>query len=278
MIRRWFIALSCAVLVSILFAAACNTQPPTANDGIPRVLLQVTETSDPDAFDQIVAELRSRNLLAVILIDESFVNANCERITSLADEGYEIMAFIRPEDPSLTLPALTHAEQEALITDTKTAIEACLGRAIDGYRCYMFDQNEDTYQILDALGFMYNLGFVANSSSSLAGHATDTLPYRTTDYSFWAIPMHSVVTTGGTKAFCDMPFRSLSAADWQALLISEFDRMAAAGHPLLVEVHPYFSGVDAGRFDAFVAFLDHAVANGAEFMTTAQYVAWSQSQ
>lgn len=55
--------------------------------------------------------------------------------------------------------------------------------------------------------------------------------------------------------------------------------MIAEGRPLLVEVHPYFSGVDEDRLQVFVAFLDDAVAKAARFVTTAEYVQWSsQSQ
>lgn len=36
--------------------------------------------------------------------------------------------------------------------------------------------------------------------------------------------------------------------------------------------HSYFSARDPGRFQAFIDFLDHGVASGAEFVTAARLV------
>jgi peptidoglycan/xylan/chitin deacetylase (PgdA/CDA1 family) len=185
------------------------------------------------------------------------------------------MAFVRPDAPeseAVTLSMLSHEDQEQLITGVKTAIEDCLGEDVRGFRCYRFDQNEDTYAIVDALGFDFNLGFVARTDCSLPGHDDDSLPYQSPEYNFWAVPMHSVCTDGQCTAFCDMPFRNLEADEWEALLISEFDTQAAQGHPLLVEFHPYYTGTDEGRFEAFVSFLDYALEKGARFLTVAELV------
>ena len=128
---------------------------------------------------------------------------------------------------------------------------------------------------LDSLGFEFNLGFVARTDCSFPGHEDDTLPYRAPGYDFWAVPMHSVYSNNRWAACCDMPFRSLDGAEWEALLKSEFDNMRDQRRPLLVEVHPYFSGVDEERFEAFVSLLDHAQAYNARFMTVAELVEWS---
>ena len=88
--------------------------------------------------------------------------------------------------------------------------------------------------------------------------------------------MHSVYTNGRWAAFCDMPFSSLDATGWESLLKSELDRMILMQHPLLVEFHPYFSGVDEGRFEAFVNFLDYAMGQNIRFMTVAELKEWSQ--
>jgi hypothetical protein len=46
---------------------------------------------------------------------------------------------------------------------------------------------------------------------------------------------------------------------------------------LLVEVHPYNTGADDERFNAFVSFLDYAVQQNARFVTVAGLVEWSQA-
>ena len=264
-------------VLSVPIVAGCNWCPfPERGDPTPLVVLQVTETQNSTALERVIAELNARSFKAVVLVDADFANGNCQLLSDLLNDGYEIMAFVRPEEEALTMSMLSYEEQESLMKNTKAAIENCLGQSIAGFRCYRFDQNEDTYGIADSLGLQFNLGFVANSSSCLEGHSDDTLPYHGTDYEFWAVPMHSVNTQSGTRAFCDMPFMSLDAEDWEALLISEFDEMAAQGRPLLVEVHPYYSGVDEGRFQAFVSFLDYAIEQDAQFMTVAEYAQWAQ--
>jgi len=245
----------------------------------PLISMQITETSNPAAFERVISELEARGIRCTILVDAGFVEQNCERIKALADDGFEIMAFARPQAPAdetVTMSMLSYEDQETLITEVKAAIENCLGQSITGFRCYRFDQNEDTYAIVDLLGFQFNLGFVAQTVSSFPGHMQDTLPYQSPGYGFWAVPMHSVYVNGRWAAFCDMPFRSLDATEWESLLKSELDRMILLQQPLLVEFHPYFSGVDEGRFEAFVNFLDYAMGQNAEFMTVAELKEWSQ--
>jgi peptidoglycan/xylan/chitin deacetylase (PgdA/CDA1 family) len=248
----------------------CDLAPPT---NTPRVVVQITETENAEALDKMVGELRARNGKAVILVNGDFAAQNCQALQALHAEGYEVMAFVRPE--SGTLPMLSREQQEQLIADTKAALENCLGTSVAGFRATRFDQNQDTWEIVDAHGFLYNLAFAAGRAY-LPGHESDTLPYRSAEYGFWAVPMHVVANEGRVSAFCDNPFGGLPAEDWEALLKSEFDRMRAQGRPLIVEFHPYFSGVDEGRFQAFVSFLDYAVQQGAEFLTVAEYVAWAQ--
>jgi hypothetical protein len=268
----------CAVMVT----GGCDWPftPPDGPVNTPRVALQITESQDPDAFDKIMTELRARSITATVLVTGDFGSENCQAIADAYAQGYQIMTFLRPMSPTgqkLTLSVLSYEEQQQAISEAKTALETCLGTTVTGFRATNFDQNQDTWEIVGDLGFEYNLAFVAGESS-LPGHETDTLPYRSSEYGFWAVPMHVADKDGEPTAFCDNPFASLSAAEWEALLKSEFDRMRAEGRPLLVEFHPYRSGVDEGRFQAFVSFLNYAVQQGAEFMTTTEYVEWSMAQ
>lgn len=250
-------------------------------DGTPMVNLQITEYKDFEAFQRITAELETRDIKATIMLSGEFAAEHCERIRELHEAGHEIMLFIRPAPlggQSRTLSDLSYEEQQELITNGKAALENCLGTQITGFRCTQFDQNEDTYQILDSLGFTYNLGFVANSYASFPGHEAETLPYRSEDYDFWAVPMHSKVYLGRLVAFCDNPFRGVTAATWQQLLLDELDAMTVAGRPLLVEFHPYNITDDEARFEAFVAFLNYAVDKQAQFLSVADLVTRASAQ
>jgi peptidoglycan/xylan/chitin deacetylase (PgdA/CDA1 family) len=268
--------LFCAAFPALL-VAGCPAIFPAADPAYgPYVNVQVTEYQDIDGFERMIAELEQRGIKATILTKPDFVTENCARIKQLADDGYEIMAFARPDDQdgqSVTLSMLSYEDQQALISQTKSAIEQCIGRTINGFRCTRFDQNEDTYAVLDSLGFVYNLGFVANTADSMPGHEQDVLPYPASDNSFWVVPMHSAYFDEGWVAFCDNPFRTRTdPAAWGALLKSELDSMHAQMRPLLVEFHPYYSGVDDDAFAAFVDFLDYAQQQNAQFITVAELV------
>jgi hypothetical protein len=279
--------------VVVLLVSGCVFDPSTflstwltawqeAQEDRPLVNVQVTEYQDPNAFARVMGALEERGIVATVLTKPDFVTENCETISGLHANGYEVMAFARPETPdgdSTTLSALTRAEQEAYIAQIKTGIEDCLGVAIEGFRCTRFDENQDTYEILDALGFVYNLGFVAHTGQCLPGMVDETLPYRVTEYDFWAVPMHSVYLEGEWVAFCDNPLMSrMEPAEWGALLESELDRMDSLGHPLLLEVHPYNTGADDDKFAAFEEFLDYAIERDAQFITIAELVEWTQQQ
>jgi len=280
--------------VALLLVSGCVFDPLSAlyaclaatldrmQDDRPLVNVQVTEYQDPNAFARVMGALEDRGIIATILTKPDFVTENCETISSLYANGYEVMAFARPETSegdSTTLSELTRAEQEAYITEIKTGIEDCLDVTIEGFRCTRFDQNEDTYEILDGLGFAYNLGFVARTERCLSGRSEETLPYRVPEYDFWAVPMHSVYLDGDWVAFCDNPLMSrMEPAEWGALLCSELDRMNSLGHPLLLEVHPYNTGADDEKFAAFEDFLDYAIEQNARFITIAELVEWAQQQ
>jgi len=282
------------ITLPVLLLAGCNVDPQACPCNADRgdndadvssesgtlVNLQITEYQDAEAFEKIISEVEARGIKATVLTKPDFVTENCQRVRDLHDAGFEIMAFARPETQegeSTSLSMLSYEEQEAHISSVKNAIEDCLGTSIEGFRCTRFDQNDDTYEVLDSLAFDYNLGFVAHTDRCLPEHEEDTLPYRAPDHNFWVVPMHSVLYDGEWVPFCDNPFEELvDAAGWEALLKSELDYMSEQGRPLLVEVHPYNSGNDEGRFSAFVGFLDYAVQQNARFVTVAELVDWSE--
>ena len=83
---------------------------------------------------------------------------------------------------------------------------------------------------------------------------------------------------GVRAAFLNSSLSSAEAREVEErLLAGELDSMTAQGYPLLVEFHPYFTGVDEGRFEAFVNFLDYAVLRNTQFMTAAELVEWAST-
>jgi len=265
--------LRCVLLVLPACLAGCTGG--TALEQTPMVGLQITEYTDKMAFYRITDELRVRNITATILVNDTFAADNPYLIRQLDDEGCEIMVFARPtqaDGSSTTMSKLTYEEQYAFVSQLKSGVEAVLGKPVTGFQCTQFDENADTYKVVNELGFQYNLGFVAESSQNIPGHEDAILPYQVDDYGFWAVPMHCAEWEGERQAFCDNSFADLTAEEWESLLKSELDRMDTADQPLLVEFHSYQTGVDEGRFQAFVHFLDYAVSKGVRFITTTEYL------
>jgi len=256
-----------------LVLAGCSWPDGSTLEDHPLVNIQVTELEDQAALEAFVTALDARGIKATLMVGEYMATEKCEQLRAYDQYGHEIMVYGRPEEvagEAVEVTDLSRDEQQSLIGAAKSAIEDCLGHAVSGYRSYHFAHNEDTWQVLDALGFEYNLSYVAHSTNAVAGHEDDEWPYSVPDHTFWAVPIHSAKLEGQTKAFCDMPFSGLTAEEWEALLRTEFDRSAELGLPLKVLFHSYFSANDAGRWSAFLSLLDYAMAQGAEFITVAQ--------
>ena len=279
-----------AIIVTTAFLTGCGIIPiddliPHDNgaEQDPLVCLQVTEYHDVASFDVFMAELDNRGIPATVLVRDDFAADNCERLRTLHQTGHEIMVFVRSESEEgdkILLSTLPYAEQEQLIQSGQTAIEECLGERPVGFRSTNFDQNEDTYEVLESLGFLYDLSFVAHSGIAPEGHENDTLPYQFGSYSFWAVPMHAADLGGVRVAFCDKPLsRAIDdIAGLGQLLQGELDNMSSRNHPLMLEVHPHYTVPDEAIFNAYVGFLDYAVQQGARFITTTELVEWTRQQ
>jgi len=258
------------LMLSIL--AGCVPFNGVSGDDGPLVNLQVTEDQDLPALERFMAALNVRQIKATMIVNEHIATQGCDQLKGYDAAGHEIMVYGRPDEPAgqtVELTDLSYEQQKEIIALAKTAIEECLGHTVPGFRSYHFAHDADTWRILDELGIQYNLSFVAHSTNAPAGHADDVWLCPVEGYDFWAVPMHSVETPNGTKAFCDRPFSSLTAEDWEQLMKDELDRMHARGEPLKVEFHPWFSANDEDRWNAFVHFLDYAEERQAEFITVA---------
>lgn len=235
------------------------------------VNVQLTEIDDADALDVMVSELDTRGIRASIMVADAMATDHCDQLRGYDATGHEIMVYGR--DPGgVYVAELSLAEQRELLGNTAGAIETCLGHPVRGFRSYQFSHDEDTWTVLDELGLDLNLSYIAGTTNTVAGHVDDEWPHRVPGYDIWAVPLHSVALTDRVSPLCDMPFRSATAEGWGATMRSEMDATHALGRPFKVLFHSYFSGLDEGRLAAFVAFLDHAEAADAHFVTAAELV------
>jgi len=240
------------------------------------------ELEDTEGLNKIVAELEARGIHTTLFVTADYVNkGNALLIRGLYQKGHEIAlhGFYSAE----TLTSMTYEDQLDLLTRAKTALEGCRPcgtyMPITGFRPQYFSQNEDTYKVLESLGFEYNCGFKAGLQY-IEGHESDFAPYAvaTDDYSFTAVPFTTVPWGEKTVYLCDLAAGSAEAMtgeQWSQVLQDGIDQVIANNEPFVVLFHGYYTGVTdhADYWDAFVEMLDRLKAENANFVTTSQLVA-----
>ena len=256
-----------------------NPEPPSGLT----VNIQVdAELEDTEGLNKIMAELEARGIHTTLFVTADYVNkGNALLIRGLYQKGHEIAlhGFYSAE----TLTSMTYEEQLDLLTRAKTALEGCRPcgtyMPITGFRPQYFSQNEDTYKVLESLGFEYNCGFKAGLQY-IEGHESDFAPYAvaTADYRFTAVPF-TVVPVGEANIYlCDLAAGSsemLTGEQWSDVLENAVDQAIANDQPLIALFHGYYTGA-ADRtdyWDAFIALLDRLEAENAHSVTTSQLVA-----
>ena len=261
----------------------CNINPgpcPCPDDGDgdgdptlgPVVNLRVAADAEAEVLESLLAELRAREVTATVLADADLVAESCALVRELSDEGFELAVSAQ-----VALSTLSYEQQAEHLSQLKDDLEECLGAVVEIFHCMDYCQNEDTCDVVDELGFSYNLGFVAHTEQSLPGHQNDVLPYKDGAYDFWAVPMPSVSYAGQWVPMCDAAFAELvSGAEWGDLLTGALEDAAERTRPLMVDVRASWTGTEEGFFQAFVDFLDQAVEREARFMTVQELVEWSQ--
>jgi len=283
-----------ALLIGLVLAG-CTTTPGSSavDDGTggttpdhpsaagPVVSLQVVHRGDAAALESTIAPLRSKGIHATLLVTSETIAGQCAAIKAAQAGGLEVGVFAQPENGASTLASLTREEQETQITALRDAAETCLGSDVTLFGCAEYSQNSDTYDVVNALGFRYNVGFVSRTEHQIPGHTNDVFPYCACadGQGFWAVPMHSLFFDGQWLPLADDVFATrVDPSEWGALLLQEFDRLREQNRPFLALVHTDTTGGNAARLTAFVALLDRAVQRGARFMTVSEYVAWAKTR
>lgn len=130
-----------------------------------------------------------------------------------------------------------------------------------------FDQNEDTYRIMDKLGFDYNAGFQKGIIYA-PGHEEDVWPYQIEGYNFFAVPIGSVSADERLLPLYDKTVaeEGVSASEWAKMLSTKIDESSANKDPVVVLFSTSVSGSD-DYLDAFRQILDYAVSKNARFVS-----------
>jgi len=180
------------------------------------------------------------------------------------------------------LSTKSYSEQEHILKRSKNYAEACqvCGKNevhATGFMPQSFDQNEETYKLLDELGINYNAGFQAGILFA-PGHENDVWPYKVENHNFYAVPVSTHSFSGEPIPLDDryITNKGITASQWKDLLIEKFDGISGKDEPMVISLSTSTSG-SGEYFDAIVEFIKHATSANASFVTANDLVQMSSN-
>jgi peptidoglycan/xylan/chitin deacetylase (PgdA/CDA1 family) len=230
-----------------------------------------------DSLINLVNGIDPRGLNATIFVSGDMVSAYRLGITLQGTmSNHELALYGNNSGESLS--SLSGSEQKAALTRARDKLYSCYvcgGKHVDikGFRPQGFDQNEDTFPILENLGIVYDAGFQSGLIYT-PGHENDAWPYPIDGYKLYAVPVSTYPFEGVPVYLYDRyakEEKKLSGSQWYDLLVGSFDESAEAGEPMVVIFSNLVSG-DGEYLDAYRNFLDYAQSKGATFVKTIQLV------
>lgn len=180
------------------------------------------------------------------------------------------------------LSSKSYSEQKALLEDSKKSTEAlkiCGANEvyISGFMPLSFDQNVDTYKVLDDLGIKYSAGF-QEGIIYVPGHEEDVWPYMVENHKFYAVPVSTTTLSGEVVPLDDsyMKNNGISASQWYDLLVSKLDDVSDKEGPMVISLSASVSG-NGDYLDALNKFLTYAQTKNAGFANAADLVEMSEN-
>jgi hypothetical protein len=177
----------------------------------------------------------------------------------------------------------SYAEQKSILERSKKAVENCrvCGKneiVASGFMPQSFDQNNDTYRILDELGIQYDAGFQAGVIYA-PGHPDDAWPYQVEGHNFYAVPVSTYSLSDKKVPLQDRYFKEngLTSSQWYDALVGKFSEAQNNNEPVVIALTTSISG-SGDYLDALKQFLDLAISNDASFVTTMDLVNMSRKE
>jgi hypothetical protein len=280
--------LGCLTLAALLVLTGCSL----SKEVVVNAMIDF-ESPSPVAPDQVVQVFKSMvNLTNVI--DSKRLNAT---IFASGDMAVSQRLFVtdlgKKSNHELALngntkdekrSSATYSNQLDLLTTAQKNINSCHicgGKivAVQGFRPQSFDQNNDTFKILEGLGFLYNAGFKAGILY-LPGHKNDTWPYPIEGYDLSAVPISTYNKSGENIYLSDRNAKeekNLSGSKWYDILVGKFNEAAVNGDPLVVIFNNLISG-SGDYLDAYKNFINYATSKNAKFVTTMELINMSHAK
>jgi len=230
-----------------------------------------------DNLLNVMQELQNKKLKATFSSPYDVIATRIRlRITEAGrDPNFELAMSGNNSHEKLSMKS--YAEQESILSRSKGATEnarVCGTNEIIayGFMPQSFDQNQDTYKVLDELGIQYDAGFQAGLLYE-TGHENDTWPYQVEEYNFYAVPVSTYILSDKRVPLQDKYFQEngLTSSQWSDALEDKFLEAKETGEPVVIALTTSVSG-NGDYLDALKEFLEFAVSKDASFVTTLDLV------
>jgi hypothetical protein len=259
---------------------------PEVNTSIVNVMitsdvpLSPTEDQAKEAEANILAifdEIDKRNLSATVFATNDLVSTNARlRLTAIGtNPNFELA--MSGNHLGEKLSSESYNQQRTSLIKSRQSVETCqvCGKneiAIRGFLPQSFDQNQDTYKVVDELGIEYDAGFQAGILYA-PGHENDVWPYQVDGHKFYAVPVSTYNISGKKLVLQESSFNDskLSASQWYEALTGKLDEIKDKDEPLVISLTTSTSGF-GDYLDAFNKFMDYAISKKTRFVTTKQLV------
>ena len=215
--------------------------------------------------------------MATIFAPQDVIRSNLDlALTHMGLKGkFELAMSGNNSNENISI--MPYADQSASLKISKMFVEGCnvCGKnniTVYGFMPQSFDQNQDTYKVLDDLGIQYDAGFQAGLLY-IPGHEKDVWPYLVQGHKFYAVPVSTYDLSEEKVVLRDSYFKDngLGATQWYDAMVRKFDEIQSKDEPLVISLTTPISG--SGEYlDALNRFMDYAISNNASFVTTTQLV------
>jgi len=232
-----------------------------------------------NGLEAIINEIAVRKVNTTVYLTTEAASITQERLYLTAIGRDPILEYaLNGNNSGERLSTMPYSQQRSLLALMKKHVDSAhycglTTRNALGFRPQLFDQNEDTFKVLDEMEMVYDSGFKAGVLYQ-PGHENDVWPYPVKNHKFYAVPVSTVDLSGDRVCLQDKYIRDekkQSATQWGELLTGKFDEASRNGEPVVVIFSTSVSG-SGNYFDALKKFLDYAASKNARFVTTMELV------
>jgi len=286
------IALVCFLTIALAGASQAIEKPAIINvmvdmkvpespteDQLNEAMNHIFSIAGVSTYELANSEIKSINW-TIFLVNEASLGNRLALAQLGLDPSVEFGISGNQSDEKLSMKS--YEDQKAILERAKEIVAACKVCGTNvivpmGFMPQSFDQNEDTYRVLDDIGIIYNAGFQAGVLYA-PGHENDVWPYKVEGHDFYAVPMSTIDLSGEKVPLDDrlMKNKGITASKWYDLLVDKLNEVSEKDMPMVISLSSSVSG-KGDWLEAYKNFVEYAVSAEARFVNTIDLVDMSRS-